>query len=193
MLHHLDILRPKTKTPGNSTWYFSWSPLEIPSWFKLTPEKSTCYFFNTPGNSISSNLRKIFSFSGSSYAETLIWQEPLIPAPFYWKLLEHLIVLNLNHITYLSTISSCLLLAKKQDGLRCSSMKTLLLLLTKSPNARKFCFSVYFLPFFLSFFLSSVFVFWPIKITTANLPSNPSKSTNQVTLGNKHLNHLFWV
>ena len=42
-----------------------------------------------------------------------------------------------------------------------------------------------------------VFVFWPIETTTANLQalthSNPSKSTNHVTLSNEHMTHLFWV
>ena len=72
------------------------------------------------------------------------------------------------------------------------SMKTLLLLLTKSPNARKL-----FLPL-LSVFLSFVFfafVSWPIETTTANLQglthSDPSKNTNQVTQSNKHKNYLF--
>ena len=29
VLHPFEILRPKTKTPGSSTWFFFWSPLEI--------------------------------------------------------------------------------------------------------------------------------------------------------------------
>ena len=47
----------------------------------------------------------------------------------------------------LSTIPSCLLLAKKLWF----SMKALLLLLTKSPHARKFCFLVCFLSLFHCF------------------------------------------
>ena len=70
-------------------------------------------------------------------------------------------------------------------------MKTFLLLLTKSPKARNFCFSLCFMSFFRFFF---VFVFCPIEITTANLThSNIQKILNQVTLSNKHMNHLFWV
>ena len=41
------------------------------------------------------------------------------------------------------------------------------------------------------------FLFWPIEITTANLQglthSNLSRSTNQVTLSNEHMNDFFWV
>ena len=47
------------------------------------------------------------------------------------------------------------------------------------------------------FFQFFVFVFQPFETTTANLQgfthSNPSESTNQVTLSNKHMNHLFWA
>ena len=57
------------------------------------------------------------------------------------------------------------------------SMKTLLLLLTKLLNARKFCFSP--CSFSCLSFVIFVFVFWPIETTTANLQglshSNPCK------------------
>ena len=57
-------------------------------------------------------------------------------------------------------------------------MKHLSLLLTNSPHARKFCFSVCFLSFFCFFLF---FAFWPIETTTTDLQgsthSNPSKST----------------
>ena len=43
---------------------FSWSLLEIPRCFKLTAGKSTCYFFNTPGNSIFSTPLLVFSWDG---------------------------------------------------------------------------------------------------------------------------------
>ena len=91
----------------------------------------------------------------------------------------------------LSTIPSCLLLAKKLWF----SMKTLLLLLTKSPYARKICFLVCFLSFFRFFFF--VFVVWSIETTTTNMlgmtPSNPEKCTNQVTLSNEYMKYLFWT
>ena len=82
MLHPLEIPRSKTKTHENSTcfylhhpykfnfcpWKFRkiqtftlvklcytfWSSLEIALLFQLTPRISTWYFFNTPGNSMSS-------------------------------------------------------------------------------------------------------------------------------------------
>ena len=52
-LHPSEIPRPKTRPPGNSTLFF----LLHPSWklhlvFNLP--NSTCYFFDIPGNSISS-------------------------------------------------------------------------------------------------------------------------------------------
>ena len=52
--HPLEFPRPKTKTHGNSTVFFCWSYLEIPLLFLLTPGVSGFYFFNPPGNSISS-------------------------------------------------------------------------------------------------------------------------------------------
>ena len=42
------------KDPRNFHIIFSWSPLEIPLCFYLAPGNSTCYFLDTPGNSISS-------------------------------------------------------------------------------------------------------------------------------------------
>ena len=37
-VHRSELLRPKTKTPGNSIWFFlSWPPLKIPCFFQLTP------------------------------------------------------------------------------------------------------------------------------------------------------------
>ena len=46
-------------------------------------------------------------------------------------------------------------------------------------------------------FVFFVFVFWPFETTTASLQglthSNPSKNTNQITLSNEHMNHLFWA
>ena len=76
-----------------------------------------------------------------------------------------------------------------------ASMKALLLPLNNSSNARKFCFFVPFLFFFC--FFRFLFFFWPIKTTTKNWQalthSNPSISTNQVTLSNEHMNSFFWA
>ena len=65
--------------------------------------------------SLWSNLRKYLLLSGSSCAETVLWQKLLISAPFYEKWLEHLIFVNLNHITYLSTILSCFRFVNQED------------------------------------------------------------------------------
>ena len=46
--------KAKKKDPSKFHIIFSWSPLEIPLCFQLTLGNSTCYFFDTPGNSISS-------------------------------------------------------------------------------------------------------------------------------------------
>ena len=106
---------------------------------------------------------------------------------------KYFIVVNLRNIT-LSLNHSILYVCcwrRNQRARDKSSMKTSFLLLTKSPNARSFCFSLYFS------FVFFVFVSWPIETTTANLQcltrSNPSKSTNQVTLSNGHMNYLFWA
>ena len=49
---------------------------------------------------------------------------------------------------------------------------------------------------FLHFFFF-IFIFWSTETTTANLQGlthlTPSKNTNQVTLHNKHRNHLIWA
>ena len=75
-------------------------------------------------------------------------QKPLIPTPSYYKRLEHRTALNFNHITYLSTIPSCVLLAKKQAM---TFDKKLIVNLAKSPNAWKIYFFVSFLSFFRLF------------------------------------------
>ena len=72
------------------------------------------------------------------------------------------ITLSLNHSIMYAALGAKKLATQKRKLLL--SMKTLLLLLTKSPNARKFCFSVCFLSFL--FFL--IFDFWPIETTTEN-------------------------
>ena len=52
--HPLEIPNWKTKTPGNSHISFSWTPVEFPHLFQLIPGISTCFFFKTPRNSMSS-------------------------------------------------------------------------------------------------------------------------------------------
>ena len=48
------------KDPRKFHILLSWSPLKIPYRFKLSPEKSSGYFFNTPGNSIKWKYDYIF-------------------------------------------------------------------------------------------------------------------------------------
>ena len=49
--HPLEILKSKTKTHGNSTRIFSWTPVEIPLLFWLNPGIFIYYFLNTTENS----------------------------------------------------------------------------------------------------------------------------------------------
>ena len=72
-----------------------------------------------------------------------------------WIISLFLISITLHSLSVNPAISSCLLLAKKLW----LSMKTLLLLLTKSHYARKFCFSVCFLSFFC-FFRFCFLTYW---------------------------------
>ena len=82
------------------------------------------------------------------------------------------ITLSLNHSIMYAAVGAKKLANQKRKILL--SMKTLLLLLTKSPKSPNTCFRSFFCFFF-------VFAFWPIVTTTANLQSwthsNPSKST----------------
>ena len=60
VLHPLEIPRPKTKTTGNSSLFFLGHPWKFH--FVLTPGNSTCYFFDTLENSISSAPVPCFFF-----------------------------------------------------------------------------------------------------------------------------------
>ena len=71
----------------------------------------------------------------------------------FFLLKKYPIVVNLSHVT-LSLNHSIICCWRRNQRARnklLRSMKTLLLLLTKSPNARKFCFFVCFLSFFCFF------------------------------------------
>ena len=136
------------------------------------------------------NICKHLIFSGSRNSSLT---KTTYSCPFQLK--KYLIVVNLSHITLCLNHSFMYAVGEETSEPEISySMKTLLVLLTNSPNARKFCFSLCFLSFFSLFF---VFVFRTIETTTANFQglsqSNPSKNTKRVTLSNKHKNHLFWA
>ena len=101
---------------------------------------------------------------------------------------KYLVVVNLIQSHYFTSepfYHVCLLFVKKlaREKQAVALMKTSLLLLTKLPNARKFCSSLCFLSFFCFF---CVLVFCLVETTTACFQglahSNPSKNTNQVTL-----------
>ena len=62
--HPLEIPRPKTKTTGNSSLFFLGHPWKFH--FVLTPGNSTCYFFDTLENSISSAPLPCFFFFWNS-------------------------------------------------------------------------------------------------------------------------------
>ena len=143
-----------------------------------------------------SNIQKHL-FSGSSSAETLFRQKQLIPATFYLKSISLLLIsATLISALYLSTIPWFMSAVGNETSepeisyclwwkLFCYSSPSHLIPETfVSPSA--LCLS-----FIFSFLCSD------LKTTTANLQGlthpNPSKSTNQVTLSNKHMNHLFWV
>ena len=143
----------------------------------LLSQASIDILFHTTFLSVSEfvvkNTRKHLLFSRSSCAETLFRQKQLS-----FLLKSILLLLISATLLYLSTIPSCVCCwwrNKRARNKLLPSIKTLLLLLTKSPNARKFYFSIWFLSFFRFF----VFVFWPIETTTANLQgltySDPSK------------------
>ena len=65
------------------------------------------YYFILPSSlSLWSNIWKHLLFSGSSSAETLLWQKQLIPAPFYLNIISLLLISAT--LLNLSTIQSCM-------------------------------------------------------------------------------------
>ena len=95
-------------------------------------------------------------------------------------LLKYLNVFNLSHII-LSLKHSIMYVCRWRKNQRArnkllSSMKTLLLLLKKSPNARNFCFSLCFLSFFrfFTFLIPGLFIPLP-QICRVWLTQTPQK------------------
>ena len=143
--------------------------------------------------SLWSNIRKHLLFSGSSCAETLLWQKQLIPASFYLKSIPLLLISVTLH--YLSTIPSSAV-GEETSEPETSCCVRWKLYCYSSPShltpenfvsSSAFCLS----------FVFFVFAFWPIKTTTADhrvwLTQTHQKVLNQVTLSNEHMNHLFWA
>ena len=156
------------------------------------PPQTTSFTLSSSSVSVSEivvkNILKHLIFSGSRKVSLT---KRTYSCSFQLK--KYLIVINLSHITLSLDHSFMYAVGKETSEPETSySMKTLLLLLTKSPNARKF---LPLLSVFLKFFF--VFVFRTIETTTANFQgltqSNPSKNTNRVTQSNEHKNHLFWA
>ena len=139
------------------------------------------YCFPLPSSvSLWLNIQKHLLFSGSSCAETLLWQKQPIPAPFYLKIISLLLISAT--LLYLTTISSCKSVEISEPGTSyCLRWKLYCYFLIKSSKARKFYLSLcflFFFRFFCFYFVVSTFLYWPIYITTANLQcltlSNPS-------------------
>ena len=120
-----------------------------------------------PSVSLRLNIQKHLLFSGSSCAETLLWQKQPIPAPFYLKTISLLLISAT--LLYLTTIPSCMSAdggeTSEAEASYCLWWKLYCYSVIKSSNARKFYFSLCFLSFF-RFFCFSFFVFtflyWPI-------------------------------
>ena len=71
------------------------------------------YYFRLPSSvSLLLNIWKHLLFSGSSSAETLLWQKQLIPAPFCLKSIS-LLLIPQHYFTSQPFHHECLLLAKK--------------------------------------------------------------------------------
>ena len=119
--------------------------------------------------SLRSNLQKYLLFSESSCAETLFLTKITDFSSFLLKITgayrysyshSHCIAIFQSFYDSCWRINNLwkVLLAKPNQE---TQTKTLLLLFTKQHNARKFCFSVCFLPFFCLFL--SFFLLKPIK------------------------------
>ena len=74
LINPLEILRPETKAPGNSTYFVLITPGNS-TLLLINPWNSTCYFFNTPGNFISPTPCLVFFWNSPmfvyKYTETI--------------------------------------------------------------------------------------------------------------------------
>ena len=105
--------------------------------------------------SLWSNIRKHLLFTGSYYVQTLLSQKLPIPSPFYLKSITHYhkyhhITLSLNHSIMYATVGAKNLANQKRKPLL--SMKTLFLVLTKSPYARNVLLLCLLYVFYFLFF-----------------------------------------
>ena len=137
-------------------------------------------------------------FSGSSCAETLLWQKLLIPTPFYLESISFLLISAT--LLHLSTIPSCmLLLARKNEQARNGNYYfRWKLYLYSSPShltpENLVSPSAFRRPFFCFFSFSLFGLLRPLlQICRVWLTQTHQKTLNQVTLSNKHMNYLFWA
>ena len=103
VLQPLECPRPKTKTHGSSTLFFSWSCLEIPLFFLLISAVSRFYFFNPPGNSMSS--KPPFAFFWNSPLEVVTASQickPLIQQSTRFGQRAQIILFKLSFWFYVS-------------------------------------------------------------------------------------------
>ena len=150
------------------------------------------YYFTLPSLvGFWSNIWKQLLFSGSSSAETPLSQKQLIPAPFYLKSISLLLISET--LLYLSMIPSYMSAVGEETNEPETSLRWKLFFWSSLSHLTP---EIFVFPSTLCLsFVFFVFVFWPIETTTTNLQclthSNHSKSTNQVTLSNEHMN--FWA
>ena len=106
---------------------------------------------------------------------------------------RYLIVVNLSHIILSANHSIVYICCWRRNQQARNKLFDENFIATPQQVTENFVFPCAFCLFFV-FFIS---VFWPIETNTANLQglthSNPSRNTNQGTLSNEHMNHLFWV
>ena len=137
----------------------------------------------------------IFFFLDLLVQKLFFDKKQLIPAPLYLKSIS--LLLASATLLYLSTIPSCMsAVGEETSEPETSCCVRWKLYCYSSPShltpenfvsSSAFCLS----------FVFFVFVFWPIKTTTADhrvwLTQTHQKVLNQVTLSNEHMNHLFWA
>ena len=115
---------------------FSWDIMsklfQTFQWHYSLHKPPLLYYFTLPS---SVSLRKHLLFSGSSSAETLLWQKQLIHAPFYLKrVASKLTNVQRNSKTYWSLLNR--FLSNKEIPLihHCFMKTNLWLILKKKPN-----------------------------------------------------------
>ena len=140
------------------------------------------------------NIQNFFCFSGASWAEFLLWQKQLIPAPFYFKSVSLLLISVI--LLYLSSILSC----KFAVGEETSKTETSYCLRWKlyyyfSPShltpenfgpPSAFCLSLIFFSFLFFGLLRPL-----LQICMVSITQTSQKILTKSQLSNEHLNNFF--